>query len=83
MPSAGQVCVFCDLKLKEAAQPWKVGGRLPSVSSSNSTDSILNFGICSAIIGSAICFTVLQIAWWIYPSTFNLMKEASLVGVHR
>ena len=47
---------------RERAQPWKVGGREPKLSASNSTESILYFGICSAIMGFAIVLAVLQIA---------------------
>ena len=44
-------------------QPWNVGGREPKVNVSNSTDSILYFGICSAIMGFAIFIAVLHIAF--------------------
>jgi phosphate/sulfate permease len=40
-----------------------VGGRLPKVSVSNSTESILYFAVFSAIIGFAISCAVLQIAY--------------------
>lgn len=43
--------------------PWKVGGREPNVSVSNTTESILYFGICSAIMGFAMSFAVLHIAY--------------------
>ena len=47
---------------ERAVQPEKFGGREPKVSVSNSTESILYFGICSAIIGFAILLAVLHIA---------------------
>lgn len=52
-------CVFMGVDKKK---PWKVGGSEPKVSISNSTESILQFGICSAIIGFAIDFAILEIA---------------------
>ena len=42
--------------------PCKVGGSDPRVNVSNSTDSILYFAVCSAIMGFAVFFAVLQIA---------------------
>lgn len=52
------VCV----RQMEQFEPWKVGGREPKVSASNSTESILYWGICSAIIGFTVSLTVLHIA---------------------
>jgi heme-binding NEAT domain protein len=40
-----------------------VGGKLPKVSDSSSTESILYFSVFSAIIGFAISCAVLQIAY--------------------
>jgi phosphate/sulfate permease len=40
-----------------------VGGKLPRLSVSNSTESILYFAVFSAIIGFAISSAVLQIAY--------------------
>lgn len=40
-----------------------MGGKLPRVSVSNSTESILYFAVFSAIIGFAISSAVLQIAY--------------------
>lgn len=53
-----RVCVWA-----REREPWNVGGREPKVSASNSTESILYFGICSAMIGFAMFFAVLQIAY--------------------
>jgi hypothetical protein len=43
--------------------PWKVGGKLPKVRVSNSTESILYFAVFSSIIGLATSCAVLQIAY--------------------
>lgn len=43
--------------------PWNVGGKEPSVRVSNSTESILYLGICSSMMGFAIFFAVLQMAY--------------------
>lgn len=62
---------------RERDEPWKVGGRQPKLSSSNSTESILYLGICSAIMGFAILLAVLQIACedWIVVTLKKLLNR--------
>ena len=48
--------------IRSIEKPWKVGGSEPKVNVSNSTESILNFSVLSAMIGFTISFVVLQIA---------------------
>lgn len=56
--------------------PWNVGGKDPNEKVSNSTESILYFRICSAIMGFAISFAVLHIAYeYIRLLTFSNLKN--------
>jgi phosphate/sulfate permease len=54
-----------------------VGGKLPKVSVSNSTESILYFAVFSAIIGFAISCAVLQIAYRIKNKTQSMANSVS------
>jgi phosphate/sulfate permease len=54
-----------------------VGGKLPKVSVSNSTESILYFAVFSAIIGFAISCAVLQIDYRIKNKTQSMANSVS------
>lgn len=75
------MCLCEEERERERDQPWKVGGREPKLSSSNSTESILYFGICSAIMGFAILFAVLQIAYedWIVGTHWKLINNVTVL----